>query len=380
MEPADVISPAFWADPATADAGGAAVPCVTGLENHVLFQTSGSSGPPHRVALSKHALLASAQAVNRHLHVTAADCWGLALPLRHVGGFGVAARAFGAGCRFARFAPRWDAAAFGSWLDECHVSLTSLVPTQVHDIVSGNLRAPSCLRAVVVGGGRMDETTGRAARALGWPVLASYGMTEAASQIATQPLADLDDIYQPAPIPLLPIWRADLANDGRLKIAGPALFSGTVVNDDGGWRYIPRAGEWHITEDRVELNRGLLSPLGRADSLVKVLGELVDPEEIERALTGLSGGRLAPGCFVVVAVPAARSGHVLVPVFDAAVDRALADESVKSHSAGAAGPWRLEQPLFLASFPRGALGKPLRAEIRLLACSHMARALPGPPP
>ncbi|MFZ9936370.1 MAG: AMP-binding protein [Luteolibacter sp.] len=363
MEPADVISPAFWNDPTPVDAGGGDVPCISGLENHVLFRTSGSSGAPKWIALSKQALLASANAVNRHLHVTPADCWGLALPLRHVGGFGVVARAHAAGCRFAHFTPRWDAAEFAKWLDANRVTLTSLVPTQVHDLVSAGWRAPSCLRAIVVGGGRLDETTGRTARDLGWPVLASYGMTEAASQIATQPLESLDDNYQPAPIPLLPLWRARLADDGRLEIAGPALFSGMVVKLGNQWRYVPREGEWHVTGDRVEVAGETLKPLGRADALVKVLGELVDPEEIERALMELSGGRLAPGCFVVVPVPDERAGHRLVPVFDAVVDRKLADGMVKLHNASVAGPWRLGEPLFLESFPRGALGKPLRAEI-----------------
>ena len=68
------------------------------------------------------------------------------------------------------------------------VTHTSLVPTQVHDLVKADLRAPETLKAIVVGGGHLDAATGRLARTLGWPVLASYGMTEAASQIATQTL------------------------------------------------------------------------------------------------------------------------------------------------------------------------------------------------
>lgn len=367
MEPAEVISSVFWSEPTLADAGGGGMPCIPGLENHVVFLTSGSSGAPKWIALSKQALLTSANAVNHHLHVSPADCWGLALPLRHVGGFGVAARAHAAGCRFAHFTPRWDAAAFSNWLDANRVTHTSLVPTQVHDLVSAKLRAPSCLKAIVVGGGRLDEATGRAARALGWPVLASYGMTEAASQIATQSLVSLDDIYQPAPIPLLPIWRARLAGDGRLEIAGPALFSGMVVKEGEQWRYVPREGEWHVSGDRVEVAGETLTPLGRADALVKVLGELVAPQEIELALMTLAGGRVAPGSFVVVAVPDARAGYALVPVFDAVVDRKLADELVKWHNASVAGPWRLGEPLFPESFPRSALGKPLRAEIAAAA-------------
>lgn len=371
MDADRLTSPAFWADSEPVAAGGfdGPVPAIDGLEHHVLFETSGTAGVPRWIALSKNALRASAAAVNRHLGVTDRDCWGLALPLRHVGGFGVAARAFDAGCRLECFSRRWDAGAFACWLDDARVTLTSLVPTQVHDLIRAGLRAPSGLRAVVVGGGRLDETAGRAARVLGWPVLASYGMTEAASQIATQPPDAIHDIYQPVPIPLLPVWRAELSADGLLEIAGPALFSGVLVKEDGAWTFSPRVGEWHRTRDRVLLEGALLTPAGRADLMVKVLGELVDPEEIERALIGRTGGALGPGCCVVVALPDERAGHALVPVFDAAADRDAVRAALAAHESSAAGPWRLGRPVFLTDFPRGALGKPRRMEVAALVAA-----------
>jgi len=365
----------FWRDPATFAAGDfpGAIPACGGLTGHVLFETSGSSGAPKWIALSKTALLASAAAVNRHLGVTQASCWGLALPPRHVGGFGVAARAFEAGCRFECFGQRWDAAAFRKWLEERQVTHASLVPAQVHDLAAAGSRAPAALRAIVVGGGHLDARTGRAARALGWPVLASYGMTEAASQIATQSLDSLASIYQPSPIPLLPIWRAELSAENLLRISGPALFSGALVLEGNEWVFQPRVSGWHETGDRVALDEGMLTPLGRADTLVKVLGELVSPEQIERELAALSGGALAPGVFCVVAVPDARSEHALVPVFDAAAGAELIDAVLAAYAARAPGIRRLRPPLMFADFPRGALGKPRRAEITRRAAHPEAR-------
>ena len=376
MEPADVISPAFWADTTPLAAGGGEFPSIPELDHHVLFKTSGSSGTPKWIALSKDALLASAHAVNRHLQVTSADCWGLALPLRHVGGFGVVARAYEAACRIVHFTPRWDAMAFSKWLMENQVTLTSLVPTQVHDLAAAQLRAPAGLRAIVVGGGRLDETIGSAARSLGWPVLASYGMTEAASQIATQPLASLHEIYQPAPIPLLPIWQAELAADGRLRIAGPALFSGTLSKSDGGWVFTRRHGDWHQTDDRVELHQGMLNPLGRVDTRVKVLGELVDLEEIEREILASAGGFIPPGSLVVVAVPDERAEHALVPVCDAALDCTMVRELLAAHASNAPGLFRLQPPVLLTNFPRSPLGKPLRSQVsHLVTAQNQARQI-----
>jgi acyl-CoA synthetase (AMP-forming)/AMP-acid ligase II len=103
--------------------------------------------------------------------------------------------------------------------------------------------------------------------------------------------------------------------------------------------------------------------MGRADSLVKVLGELVDPETIERELAALADGRLAPGMYAVVAVPDARAGHALVPVFDAATDPALIAAVLASYARQAPGFRRLRPAVRLADFPRSPLGKPRRAEI-----------------
>ncbi|MCU0781617.1 MAG: AMP-binding protein [Akkermansiaceae bacterium] len=354
-----LIDPAFWQDekpfaPAGWDGGWPELPDLAGM---VLFATSGSGGAPKMLALSKSALLLSAAAVNCHLGVDAESCWGLALPWHHVGGFGVIARAFEAACRLARFELRWDAAAFRDWLARESVTHVSLVPTQVHDLVAAKLGAPPALRAVVVGGGRLDAATGRAARALGWPVLASYGMTEAGSQIATQGLEALAASYQPAPLAILPIWDTRLGADGRLEISGPALFAGTLVSAGCGWRFVRREGAWHTTADRVALAGGELTPLGRVDAAVKVLGELVDPGMVEQELLDCGEGRLRPGSFVVLAEPDVRAGHRLVPVFEDAVPAALVEATLAGYHARVPGFRRLQPPRRVAAIPRSPLGK-----------------------
>jgi O-succinylbenzoic acid--CoA ligase len=288
------------------------------------------------------------------------------LPLRHVGGFGVAARACEAQCRFSHFGRRWDPPGFCSWLAEQQVTHTSLVPAQVHDLVAAGSRAPETLRAVVVGGGRLDTSTGRAARALGWPVLASYGMTEAASQIATQRLDALASPYEPTPLPLLPVWRVEIDAAGRLCIDGPALFSGRLECRKDGWILHAREPGWFRTGDRARLDAAGITPLGRVDSLVKVLGELVDLGDVESELSTISQGALTPGCFAVIAIPDPRAEHALVPVFDAALDPAVVAAALAAHAAETPGFRRLRPAVILEHFPRGALGKPRRGEIHAM--------------
>lgn len=357
MDPSLLTQPVFWEDHrphAVRD-----VPDLPELQGHVLFETSGSTGTPKWIALSKPALLASASAVNRHFQITPDSVWGLALPVHHVGGFGVAARAYEAGCKMAVFPGKWDPVAFQKWCLDQTVSHTSLVPTQVHDLVRAGVRAPDSLVAIVVGGGRLETPMGQAARGLGWPVLASYGMTEACSQVATQHPHQTKDPYQPSPLPILPIWQTRLTDDQRLEISGPALFSGTLVGD----RFTPRHYAWHPTADRVSLSPEGLSPLSRADTLVKILGELVDPESIERELAARSDRALVVGTFAVVAVPDARSGHRLVPVFDATSDRDAVAKVLLDYRSHAPGFRRLGDPLWRDELPRTDLGKIRRGQL-----------------
>jgi O-succinylbenzoic acid--CoA ligase len=365
MDATLLTDPGFWVARQPHAAGGfpGAIPRLAGLDGHVIFATSGSSGTPKWLAISKQSLLISAAAVNRHLQVSSDSCWGLALPLGHVGGCGVVARAFEAACRIRQFSDRWQAPAFQAWLGQHAVTHTSLVPAQVHDIIAAGLTAPPSLVAIVVGGGQLAARAGHAARALGWPVLASYGMTEAGSQIATQNLAALGSAYQPAPLPVLPIWQTRVSDQGQLSIAGPALFSGSLVREGATWLFAPRPDKWHLTSDRVDLTDNQLTPRGRMDAMVKVLGELVDPEAIEGELLELANGALLPGCFAIAALPDERAGHRLVPVFEAGVDPARATTVLNAYQNQAPGFRRLQNPVVIACLPRGPLGKLCRGEL-----------------
>lgn len=152
MDAALLITREFWGDVAPWSAQWPAdPPRDAAMRGTVWFRTSGSSGAPKWVVLTKSALLVSAEAVNAHLAVEAGACWGLALPIHHVGGFGAAARAYVAGCRLAVFQDRWNAARFSEWLAAERVTHLSLVPAQVHDLVRAGITAPPCLRVVVVG-------------------------------------------------------------------------------------------------------------------------------------------------------------------------------------------------------------------------------------
>jgi O-succinylbenzoic acid--CoA ligase len=141
-------------------------------------------------------------------------------------------------------------------------------------------------------------------------------------------------------------------------ISGPALFSGTLRPDEAGWKYEERRGEWFTSSDLGRVQGRLLWIEGRADALVKILGELVDPIAVESEVLALATA--SPGSAVVVAVPDPRAGSRLV----------LIHENVEHYHAGCAGYCRISSILGIESIPKSELGKPQRALLSRFAAQR----------
>ncbi|MBK7891853.1 MAG: AMP-binding protein [Bdellovibrionales bacterium] len=242
--------------------------------------TSGKAGS--LVVLSHEALEVSARAVNAHLQVSSQDRWGLALPLFHIGGLMILIRAALMGSGVSRFDESWDVRRFHRWLGDARVTLLSLVPTQVFDLVEAGLTAPHGLRAVIVGGARLEPELFLRARELGWPLLVSYGLTECGSQVATGSFAE--------PGVLRPLSHVEVRSvDGVLELRSHALM--TAKLDLAGAVTRMGEGEWFQTSDRGKVidvgGQPALQIQGRVGDVVKILGELVDVARLNGVLHAL---------------------------------------------------------------------------------------------
>lgn len=306
------------------------------FENHRFFRTSGSSGGEVKwIALSEEALAWSARTVIEGLGIIDDDVLGLAIPEVHVGGAGLVLRAEISGARLARFLPKWEVREFAKWCAEEEVTVLSLVPTQVHDLVEGLAVGNPELRVVVVGGGALDDVLATKARALGWPVVPSYGMTETASQVAVG-----------EGLPLYAGWEARVV-DGCLSLKGGSLLSAVIRRE--GESYVahdPKSDGWFLTQDRVEIVEGGLRILGRDDRRVKVLGVLVDLDELEQ----FWATELGVDC-ALVAQPDDRRGVILFLFCVGSVAQ------VESINARLPGPERVQVWKSLECLPRSPLGK-----------------------
>lgn len=315
------------------------------LRGHVWVASSGTLAAPGTskwVAVSKEALLASAEAVNKHLSLRPEDEWALTLPLAHVGGLGIIARARLLGQKVvAPLTERWDPHKLVKWNGE----LLSLVPTQVHDLVRLGLPAPSRLRVVVVGGDRLAPELLQAARALGWPLRPSYGLTECCSQVATALPGD------EGVATLLPHIRATTDPDGRLWISSPSLYTGMARVSPEGTSFEERPSDPWGTEDLAELEGSKLRILGRRDAVIKVRGEKVELPQLEAQLQ-----LKAPG-LVLIPLEDERDGHALWAVSEALVALEDLNQGLLPHQ-------KIRGVSRRSPLPRTNLGKIKRGELK----------------
>lgn len=364
------------------------------LDAHLWLATSGSTaqvaGQLKWIALSKAAVLTSAQAVNEHLKATANDVWVTVLPTFHVGGIGIYARAHLSGARVvnglfsdASGYPKWDAKYFHQVCTETGGTLSALVPTQVYDLVQARLQAPASLRAIVIGGAALSEPLYLEALKLGWPLLPSYGMTECCSQIATASLESLK--AGPARFPelqLLSHVQASQSSDGRLKVKSPSLLTGLAVlapsTDQGSkqcqdqW-YDPKLDGWFQSEDMGEIIESpqgrFLKVRGRSSDFVKIGGESVDLNRLASIVTKVRAQAGSTTDLIIFPMPDERLGSVIHGVAAAAENSAEGTEAkgiFDSFNSRVLPFERVRKLHFVERIPRSPLQKLLKSELLAL--------------
>ena len=164
------------------------------LKSHIYLYTSGAS---KICLLSKKALLHSAHLANQNLQASSKDKWLISLPFYHVSGISILARAFLSGSSYSIQDGGWNPNSFKNQIEREKITLSSLVPTQVYDLLQEGLKSPSSLRALLVGGDFLSSSFYQKSRDLGWPLLPCYGATETSSHIAVAELSSLKKKSKP---------------------------------------------------------------------------------------------------------------------------------------------------------------------------------------
>jgi O-succinylbenzoic acid--CoA ligase len=286
-------------DPATdraTDLGGLVPDAVTpwdwDLGDTLLVAfTSGTTGTPKGVRLTARNVLASAVASAVRLGLDPEETWHVALPLHHVGGLTPVLRTPLYGMT-AVIRTAFDADAVAADLREYDVTATSLVPTTLSrllDATEGTV-APT-LRAVLLGGAPASADLLDRCRERDVPVYPTYGMTEAASQIATATPAETAADPGTVGRPLLGTRLAvlDGAGDelppgevGEFVVRGPTVTPGYLDPEATAEAFGPHG--LHTGDVGYRDADGRVWVLGRIDDRIVTGGENVAPAEVADAL------------------------------------------------------------------------------------------------
>ncbi len=313
----------------------------------LVVETSGSAGLPKRVLLRREAVLASARATAARLG--AEGRWLLALPPSYVAGVQVTVRSLLAGRPPVALEDHPSlASAVEAVGPDDGPAFASLVPTQLHRWLDdpGAASALRRLRSVLLGGGPVDPALRERAAAAGVRVVATYGASETAGGC----------VYDGLPLDGVAL---EVGEAGRIRIAGPVLFSG--YEGDPALTAEVLADGWFRTADAGVLDAdGRLTVLGRVDDVVVSGGVNVPGPAVAARLRAHPGVAAAE----VLGVPDEEWGRRLV----AFVVGALSLEEARDW-VGAEHPraWAPREVRVLDALPLLETGKPDRRALLRLA-------------
>jgi len=268
---------------------------ANGTDDAFVLLSSGTTSRPKLVPLTHAGVCLSAHNVGATLALTERDRLLNVLPLFHAHGLfsGLLAALAAGSCVVCTTG--FDATAFFHWLADFQPTWYTAVPTIHRSILSaaashaGDVR-PSSLRLIRSASSSLPTAVLRGLEAhFGVPVIDTYGMTEAASQIAANPLgrckpgsvgrsagaeiAIMDDAGRPLPA----------GERGEIALRGPTITRG-YENDEAATMAAFHDG-WFRTGDLGCLDDdGYLFIAGRIKDAINRGGQEIAPAEVDAVL------------------------------------------------------------------------------------------------
>lgn len=316
-------------------------------KHFAIFSSGTTSREMKGYILSEKALEANAQAVNSWFGLTSQDVWGLSLPVYHVGGLSVLIRARLLGNKIIDLRG-WNPKSWFDTITREKVTISTIVPTQLYDLVSNNLNSPPGLRSLIVGGDFLPSALEKKARDLGWPVIRTYGMSEVGSQLASGKLPG-------DPLRILPLHTVRLSKTNFIQVRTSSLFDAEFrLGEKFSLRFAEDfldADGFYTTQDRGELVGDTLTPLGRAGQEIKVAGHLTSLLALKDSVSSVLLQHDSFGKAEIITENDERKGQRLVLLHQGLPEKIL-NEISKSIA-----PAVLDEERAVEAFGRTELGK-----------------------
>lgn len=344
---------------------------ASGADDAFILLTSGSTSWPKTVPLTHASVCLSAHNVCEALELNSRDCLLGVLPLFHGHGLisGLLA-ALAAGSSVV-CTPGFDANRFFGWLTEFRPTWYTAVPAIHQAVLSAadpNVQAArrTSLRLVRSASTSLSpEVLGGLGTLFGIPVIDTYGMTEAATQIAANPLRKRKpgSVGRPAgsEIAILDAAgrRLPFGKRGEIALRGPTITRG-YDNDAAATASAFRDG-WFRTGDLGYLDaEGYLFIVGRIKEIIHRGGQKIAPAEVEGALVSHPDVMEA----AVFDVPHKRLGADVAAAVVLRRDRAVSAEELRNFARERLAGFKVPGLIrFVPEIPKGAGGKVKRAEL-----------------
>lgn len=355
----------------------------------LLLHTSGTTARPKLVPLTQRNLLCSAHNIGATLALSSADRCLNIMPLFHIHGLVAALLASLAAGGSVVCTPGFDAARFLPWLAAQQPTWYTAVPTMHQAILARMALVPAAERAVKLRFIRSSSSalppTVMAAleETFAAPVIEAYGMTEAAHQMASNPLPPL--VRKPGSVgmaagPAIAIMAEKEAHFLGANLLGEVVIRGTNVT--AGYLNNPDANAtvlvdgWFRTGDQGYLDEeGYLYLTGRLKEIINRGGEKIAPREVDEVL--LQHPAVAQA--ITFAVPHTTLGEdvaaaVVLQPGCVTTERALRHFSF-THLAGYKVPTQI---LLVDEIPKGPTGKLQRIGLAEKLASQLVRTFIPP--
>jgi O-succinylbenzoic acid--CoA ligase len=281
------------------------------LENpQAIVFTSGTTGRPKGAVLTFANHFWSATSSAFRLGLQKDDRWLSCLPLYHVGGLAVILRS----CLYGTAVVlhnRFDELAISDSLDSQMITHISLVPVMALRLLDfrGDRPWPSSLRHLLLGGAAAPTNLFKRCQELDIPISATYGLTEAASQVAT--ILPQQTRNKPGSVgkPLL-FTSVDIIDGqdqslpagsvGEIRVSGPTVMAG-YYQDEQATKEILHDGRLYTGDIGYLDEEGDLWLVQRRNDIIISGGENVYPSEVENVL--LQHPSVAAICVVGISDP-----------------------------------------------------------------------------
>ena len=358
----------FTLAPAATLAGTpAASGAAAGEDIALVLHTSGTTSRPKIVPLSQINVTASAFHIGGTLGLTPDDLCLNIMPLFHIHGLIAATLASLAAGGGVCCTPGFNAFRFFAWFGEARPSWYTAVPT-MHQAILG--LAERNRAAIAAGRLRLLRSSSSPLppqvmtvleESFGVPVIESYGMTEAAHQMASNPLPPAPRFPGSVGIAAGPEI-AIMAGNGDLLPAGEI---GEVVirgrNVTKGYENNPKANAdafingWFRTGDQGVMDEaGYLRLTGRLKELINRGGEKVSPIEVDTVIMD----HAAVAQCLTFALPHPKLGEEVAAAIVLREGAAASEAEIREFAAKRLAQFKVPRKIvFLPEIPKGATGK-----------------------